>query len=168
MNKFKTDNFTRWIGKGLFLEFRRYDTEDLNLCLYTLKDEDHELYPSLYRLYMEMEDIHEAEFSKKYLGGYKHWKWLCNQDWFLPYVREWREELELLMMSRALRSIKEASLDSNNKVNLQASKYILDRTWDKNLVVTTPSREKARPTLDKLRDQVSQNTIQEDYKRLLT
>src|SRR5574337_902614 len=64
------------LTQSLFLEIGYTEQS-----IYTLKEEDYmyegKLYPSLKRLYLEMEDLTEYEFANTYLLGWKHWKRLC-------------------------------------------------------------------------------------------
>src|SRR5574337_457896 len=83
------------LTQSLFLEMG-YNTD---YAMYTLKDRNHEykgvLYPSLKALYLEESDPTEYLFADKYLLGYQHWKRICRNKMLLPYVEEWREELEI-------------------------------------------------------------------------
>jgi PHD/YefM family antitoxin component YafN of YafNO toxin-antitoxin module len=170
--KFKNDNGV-WFKKALF--FETCPMEDRYLTLYTLKDEDITVdgivYKSLYRLYMTMEDIHEVEFSNTYLGGYKHLKHLCEAQWFLEHINEWREELELLLMSKGFKKLKQA-LDEDERGALVASKYFLDRAWDEGIHnKPTVKRGRGRPNKQALQSKVVEHTssvsVLEDYKRLI-
>ena len=93
--------------------------------MYTLKDFDHNGYPSLYRLYMEIEDPTEFLFARKYLRGWEHWQMLCECTWFQPIVTRWRLELELSIKAKALSRLKQMA-DEEGKERLQANKALLD------------------------------------------
>jgi hypothetical protein len=68
------DKMGRPMTQALFLEIG-YETDK---AVYTLKDDDHThngvVYPSLKRLYLEMEDVVEYDFANTYLLGWSHWK----------------------------------------------------------------------------------------------
>jgi hypothetical protein len=116
------------LTQSLFLEMCYND-----YAVYTMKDEDHELngkfYPSIKKLYLEMEDPTEYDFSCKYLLGWQHWKRLCENKKIREHIDQWREELELKLRSRAVRDI--MNLCANENGNFQAAKYLADRGWDK-------------------------------------
>jgi hypothetical protein len=118
-------------GKARFLRelFFETTTADKTWVLYTLKDREHEGFPSLYLAYMAMEDLTEYEFANKYLEGWEHWVMLTNCAWFKPYVERWRKELDLKIKARYLKGIKqEAASGSRNA--LGAMKYLLERGWE--------------------------------------
>lgn len=159
LNKFRNASNSR-LTKGLFYETT---LEDKASVVYTLKPEDHKGYPSLYRLYMDEEDITEFSFAEKYLDGYDHWEMLCSSTWFKPYLKKWRRDLELKLRSRSLKRI-EAIASSEGKDSLSANKFLL--TYK-----DTPSG-KGRPSKEDIRraahDEFSSlNRVQEDYNRLL-
>lgn len=124
-SKFRSETNTRYL-KALFFE---QTLADKATVVYTLKDVDHEGYPSLYRLYMETNDPTEWKFATTYLDGWEHWEMLCGCNWFKPFVERWRRELELRMKSEALsRIMREAKTSS--KESFQANKYLLEKGWE--------------------------------------
>lgn len=157
MNKFKTVTGLYLLGK-LFLEQAYHDTERV---LYTLKDEDHRGYPSLYRLYMEMEDLTEYEFANKHLDGWKHWEMLSSALWFRPFIVRWRKELELKLKARALREIMEEAA-SGGKHAFQANKYLIEKGW-----VEKPEGKRGRPSKNEiLQEALSPSDVSEDLERI--
>lgn len=148
-----TGNF---ITQGLFLE-HQYDT---SRAIFTLKDEDYEfegvIYPSLKRLFLDMEDLGEYDFACEVLLGWRHWQRICNNKLFSKLIDEWRKELEIKMRGRAIKTIaKEAGSDSRSA--LAAAKWMADRGWAK--------RQPGRPsTEDVQRETEIQAGIAADYK----
>ena len=101
---------------------------DKSLVVYTLKDRDHEGYPSLYRLYIEGNDLTEYEFANTYLEGWAHWEALCSCTWFKPYLERWRRELLLKNKAQALkRIISESKSDSRNAFT--ANRFLVTSGW---------------------------------------
>lgn len=147
------DTQGRPLTQGLFLEIQ-YDTR---YAVYTLKDEDFEyegkLYPSLKRLYLEMEDVVEYTFANRYLLGWNHWKRLQENKLFTARIEEWREELELKLRSQAIRDILDMTADEKS---FQAAKFIADKGWDK-LKVGRPR------TADKIKEEALMASIENDY-----
>lgn len=145
-----------WRTKSLFFE---QSDSDKTFVLYTLKDKDHEGFPSLYRLYMETADLTEYEFAVKHLGGWDHWTTLCNLTWFKPIVNKWREELFLRAQSAALRKVQESAA----KGNLVANRYLLERGWE-------PKKSTGRPSKEAIKSEAKrqQDEFMEDYNRIMT
>lgn len=115
------DAMNRWRTRSLFCETNR--TKDDYPSVYTLKQQDHNGLPSLYRLYMETGDITEYEFAEEHLGGWQHWLTLCKSDWFQEHVTLWRDELEVRLRSQALRAIAEDAA-SQSKSAIASAKYL--------------------------------------------
>lgn len=114
------------LTQSLFLEIG-YNTE---FAVYTLKDDDHvyegKIYPSLKKLYLEMEDPTEYEFATTYLLGWRHWKRLCENKAIRKFIDEWREELELKLRCRGVK----ATIESAANGNFNAAKWLADRGWE--------------------------------------
>ena len=123
--KFKNINGV-WITRDLFHE----TASDKSNVIYTLRQEDYNGYPSLYRLYMETNDVTEYNFAVQYLGGWSHWKALQKATFFEPYLLEWREELETRARSFALAKIIEAGKGSG-PIAYAAQKFVANKEWDK-------------------------------------
>lgn len=120
------DSMGRPLTQTLFLE-TAYSSE----AIYTLKEVDHlyegKVYPSIKRLYLEMEDPTEYEFATTYFLGWKHWARICANKLLLKHIEEWREELELKLRSRAIKQAMQAAATSGG--NFQAAKWLADRGW---------------------------------------
>lgn len=112
------------LTQSLFLEIGYTD-----FSVYTLKDQDYEyngkMYPSLKRLYLEMEDPTEYEFANECLLGWRHWIRLCENKQIAKHIDEWRAELEYKLRSKAVRMM----LSSAKGGNYQAAKWFADRGW---------------------------------------
>lgn len=118
------------LTQSLFLEINYTD-----YAVYTLKDEDYEykgnIYLSLKRLYLEMEDPKEYLFANKYLLGWQHWKRLCENKLIRKHIDEWREELDLKLASRGVKDM--INLCAQENGSFQAAKYLIEKGWDKRL-----------------------------------
>lgn len=101
---------------------------DKHGVVYTLKERDHEGFPSLYRLYMEVDDPTEYTFATQHLDSWDHWETLCECNWFKPYVSRWRRELEIRTKAKALVKIKAVS-ESDAKEAYQAHKFLVSMGW---------------------------------------
>lgn len=153
-----TNKFKNAVGAHLLKPiFYEYDNSEHLQSVYTLKEYDHEvngvIYPSLRRLYVEAEDPTEYEFATQYLDGWVHWKKLANSSFFQPYLKEWREELEVRLRAKALNRIKTRAL-SGDKDSHQADKILLSGGWK-----TEEEKNRGRP---------SKNKIQEEANKLFT
>lgn len=120
------DTTGNYITQGLFIDFR-YDPKYAKYCLAPEdKEYDGVVYPSLKRLYLEMEDLTEYEFAYKYLCDWEHWERICENKILRAHVEKWREELEVKLRARAIKAIaqKAATGDFNS------AKWIADRGWE--------------------------------------
>lgn len=163
---FQRNTMPRRPLQTLFWETRA-QYPDSNNIKYTLKDQDHNGYPSLYRLYMEMEDTTEWEFAQAYLEDYQHWMALCECTWFKAHAERWRHELQQKLRARALRSIKQVAND-DQKDSYAANKYLLDKGY---ATPEPPSSRRGRPSKDHIAREARRlaeeaNIIKEDSERL--
>lgn len=150
-----------------------YETCNDGTAIYTLKDRDlvkgDKTYLSLYRLYMETEDLTEYEFATQYLDSWAHWQVLIQCTWFIPYVNRWREELDLKTKAAALKMIQKEAKDKNSKNLFQANKVLIDRSWEnKSSKMVTPrgrpSKEEVQGEL--LRQVEEERRVDEDLERI--
>lgn len=115
----------RFITQSLFLEINYTDHS-----AYTLKDDHYvyngKLYPSIKRLYLEMEDPTEYEFATTYFCGWRHWQRLLDNKGIRKYIDEWREELEYKLRAKGIKRI---IAEVNGSNGMQASKWLADRGW---------------------------------------
>lgn len=130
-----TNSMGRWRTKSLFYELT---LEDKSEVLFTLKEEDHEGFVSLYRLYMEMADLGEHRFAQKHLGGWSHWIEIANASWFKSYIDSWREELTAKIRTEAIVGLQEEA--RTGKARFQALKFLAEKGWE-----TKPKVASARP-----------------------
>lgn len=145
--------------KQLFYETADTDRE---FVLYTLKDDDHEGYPSIRRLYVEFEDETEYEFARAYFGSWRHWKRLLECSWFRPVIEEAREELSVRLAAKNLVKIREKALSGD----LKANQYLLERKWvSKKEPVGRPSKEKIKAEAEKLFS--DKQDVTSDFERIL-
>ncbi len=140
--------------------------QDTKLAVYTLKDWDHEGYPSLYRLYMDTADLKEYTFAEEYLDGLEHWEMLCKTNWFKPYAERWRKELLLKTQGMALKRIQEVAQTKDHKSAYEASKFLLAASW------ASPGHSKGRPSKEQVKEEAqriaqTEKEIAEDAERIL-
>lgn len=160
-SEFRSSNRKRLL-KGLFYEQTGADKTGVK---YTLKDEDHLGYPSLSRLYLEMNDPTEYSFALAYLESWDHWLMLLECNWFKPYVERWRQELEVKIRSKALASIireaKNASKDS-----FAANKFLIQGGW-----LPKAASKRGRPSKEDIQEAASKEIdllkqVTDDFNRL--
>ena len=150
-----------------YLQALFYETTlaDKRTVAYTLKDREHEGYPSLYLLYIKycIDDPTEYKFAVNCLDSLNHWEQICEGPWFQEYLTKWRREVDLAIRSRALVNIiRESKTPSKN--SFMANKFLLEGNWKQD-------RKAGRPSKDDIRkeayEQVSQaRQISEDAQRL--
>lgn len=119
----------RWITKGLFYELTLPDTRDH--CLFTLKDENHEVdgitYMSLKQAFLLCDDPTEYEFANKYLGGWGHWKAIQETKDLAPVIEEWREERDVKLKSIGQKRM--VDMAKQEDASFQAVKWLADEGW---------------------------------------
>lgn len=166
--KFRNATNGRYL-KGLFYETTLADKSSVS---YTLKDWDHTVedttYPSLYRLYLEKEDLTEYEFANAYLDGWEHWEMLTNCNWFKPYVERWRKELSLKVKAKALSRLK-AEAASSSKNAFVANRFLIEKGWVES---EGSSKGRGRPSKEEVKAAaheiaITDKRIDEDYARLV-
>ena len=139
---------------------------DKSTVVYTLKDQDHLGFASLYRLYMESNDPTEWRFATSHLDGWEHWEMLCQCTWFAPYIARWRRELQLRLASQALARIM-AEAKTNSRESFVANRYLLERGW-----MPKDSSKGGRPTKEAIRKEAHQiasesQQVASDFDRLM-
>ena len=160
---FKNNSGVHYI-KALFYEVALED--DRKYVLYTMKNYDHEGYPSIQRLFLEMNDPTEYTFATKYFDSWRHWKLVREAVWFKPIYNEMVEELHLRIKAKALFKIREAA-ENSDKDKMQANRYLLEGGYiDKEDKRGRPSKAKVKEEADKIvRDH---EQINDDYGRILS
>ncbi len=151
--KLMKDTSGRPMTQSLFLE-NGYDTDK---AVYTLKDDDHThkgiVYPSLKKLFLELEDVIEYEFANTYLLGWSHWQRLNKNKLMTKHFAEWREELELSLRSQGVRGIIDMTADEKG---FQACKWLVDKGWDK--------KQAGRPSKsEKLKEERQQAALDDEF-----
>jgi len=137
--------------KGLFFETTIPEEREIFNTKWTLKEEDHEyngkIYPSMKRIYIEMEDVTEYEFAMATLGSYKHWERVLESPIIRPHVDQWRKELNLKLKARAMKSIIKSATE-DEKLSFQAMKYLADNEYlDKKNKRGRPSKDEVKAEL---------------------
>lgn len=157
------DKGNKLLTTALFLEYSR----NPEFVLYTLNRQEVDGYPSLYQLYMAEEDFTEFTFAEKYFESYQHWKRICSTTWFTQYIADWREELELKVKSRSLKSlINKAESDSN------VAKYLLNNKWVEQAQEKNPvTNLRGRPSKEEIKSHLTlivneEKEIEKDYERI--
>lgn len=138
-SKFKCPVTGSFLTQALFFELQH----DHDRALYTLKEHDHTLpdgrvLPSIKRLYLEANDPTEYSFAVEHFYSWAHWKRCLGNSRIKAAVEEWREELEIKMMSQGIRGVLDEALVRDN---YQAAKWLAEKGWiDKR--VGRPTKEK--------------------------
>jgi hypothetical protein len=154
----KSPTFKNASGRYLLKELFFETALNKDNVVYTLKDQEHLGYPSLYEAYMLTDDPTEYSFAIEYLGSWKHWKELSECTWMKEFVSRWREELDIRMKAKALMEIREVAKSGKDK--LPANKYLLEKGWEAKPEKAT----KGRPTKDQINKEAQR--IAEDAARV--
>lgn len=78
------------------------------------------------KAFVECGDPTGIVFADTYLGGFEHWKTLRDSKGLEVEIASWEEELEARIRSDNLLNIKVMA-----KEQFQASKFLMDRGWEK-------------------------------------
>lgn len=163
---FKDPVTGNWYTQALFLELS-YNNKDN--VMYTLKEHDVEveingelrLLPSIKRLFVECGDPTEYLFATTYLGGWAHWKRICEKTKALhPYIEEWREELEVKLRSQGIQQMAE---HARGEKGMQASKWLAEKGWEEKKRGAPSKAEKEREL--KIQSKIHQE-VDDDLQRI--
>lgn len=161
MTEQKRDKFkgfgNKWLIDGLFLESTQNGDEG---CLYTLqpwdKRKNGKFYPSIHKLFVEMEDVSEWNFANTYFDGYQHWLLIKSKPWFKEYYQKMVEELNAKIAGKSVKRMleqMEAGEASQSTLAYLANKGYLDKA-----PVGKPKRKK--PLLKE------GNVVEADFERI--
>lgn len=152
------DDLGRYRTVSLFWETCPVATREKYPPIWTLKEHDHLGYTSIRALYLKHRDPTEYKFAKAVLGSWDHWKKLCELGWFQKHLKEWRDELEVLLRSEGARLMMRHSEE-----NVSAAKWIAQGDWKEQKAGRPKKEEVVRET--KIQAKVTQQT-QDEYDRI--
>ena len=118
-----------WRTASLFIE---YPTPQYP-PVYTLNEEDRTVngvfYPSLRKIYLSYNHTPENEydFAIEVLGSWEHWLRLCRGQ-ISQHIKAWREELEVKVRARAIKSLMKTSLEESS-AGATASKWLAEKGY---------------------------------------
>lgn len=137
MDRFKGSK-GHWLTKKLFLETCG---GDLDRVMYTLREEEKTYrgitYPSIKKIFIELEDPTEYFIATEYFGCWKHWV-LISEGILKNEIESWRDELEVRLRAKGLAQIR--TLSENGDRN--AAKILLDKGWSKRKAGAPSKQEK--------------------------
>lgn len=142
---------------------------DRSLVLYTLKSEEHESFPSLYKLYMDsvLQDPTEYAFAKAYFYGWEHWERLSETEWFKPYIEAWRREADIRLKATNLIVLQRVA-KAGGRESVAAARYLIEKGWEPKDKQATkrgrPSKEEVKQELE--RQAAIINTSEDEARRL--
>lgn len=150
-----------YFTKGLF--FETATTKDS--IVYTLKNDSHLGYPSLYRLYLQTRDPTDYKFANEHLGGWEHFTVLCDCEWFKPYITAWRRELAALLASEAFERLATIAVSNTGQIGYTCNRYLLERA---EMAAGASKRKKATHVApeDKTQEKAFMARIEADYERM--
>ena len=146
------DKMGRFRTQSLFWEYAFINNvrEEENILdpIFTLKDQDIVkegiTYPSLKKIYLSYDHVpgFEYEFAIDVFNSWDHWVKLADNSTadIKAHIRSWREELEIKLKAKAIKSIMQTSLMDDAK-GFNAAKYLADKGY-------TPTR--GRPSKEEL------------------
>ena len=154
----------RYPTQSLFLEYKSKYKNRTPDTKYTLKDEADQGFPSLYRLYLDMDDPTEFLFAEKYFKGWSHWEALCASEFFQPHLLRMRDHLAKKNRALAIQNLKLVAVDPTHKNHYLANKYLAEVE----IGSTPPAKRKVgRPLKEKISPmEPSAEKIKQDLQRI--
>lgn len=166
-------NYTnRYLTDGLFFE---RPGSSMSNCVFTLEEQDdltNGLH-SLYKLFIDSDDLTEYKIATDVFGSTTHWDRLCQCKWFQPYLSKMREDLKRKLRSKAIAEIMDMVLStSSDAVRLNALKYLSKEGIDFFEDVPVSRIKRGRPTKEEVRGNLHIITkeaqdVLKDYERIL-
>ena len=134
--------------------------------LFTIKEEDEGDLASLRRLFLEIADPTEYRFAKEVFKSWKAWDALRKSPVFKPYLDEWKEELEIKLMSESIFAIRSAINDGKaiTGVQLSAAKFVASPSGKEPSKRGRPSKQEKLEKLEQ--EQRSKTSLADDLKRI--
>jgi hypothetical protein len=137
------------LTEGLFIE----SCNDKQTALYTLGVRDRRVagvfYPSLHKLYVEMEDVAEYNFATLYFESYSHWLKIKTlalfKDVYAAMVGELNAKLRGVAINVMIEQVK------SGEANQSTLKYLADNDY-------LPKASKGRPTKEAVDKEVRKQT----------
>lgn len=96
--------------------------------------------PSIYQLYLDLEDVEEFLFAATYFLGMEHWRRVCEAPFFQPHLRKMREDLEKKIKSRAMQQIIAESSNKDSKNYFSALKWLAEKGYKEKAQKGRPSK----------------------------
>lgn len=119
------DSVGRFRTQSLFRE-TSYQVKDHD-PIYTLKEVDPQgKLPSLWKIYVELNDPTEYEFAKLCFGSWRHFRHLCTLRWFSDYINQYRDELQVKLQCEGIQRLKG---HAQEKGGTPAAKYLAEAGW---------------------------------------
>ena len=155
------DDTGKWLTRAVFWETRHA----IYPPSFTLKNYDLEkdgvVYPSLKNIFLTYADPTEYSFAVEVLGGWEHWHSMQKSYELSPIFQSWREELEVMLRSEALKAMRRSAIEDGSK-GVAAAKYLAEKGCEKT---------RGRPSKDELarEERVRSNIkaeLDEDAERL--
>jgi len=121
------DSKGRYRTASLFWEFKNKNYSPI----YSLSPKDKGECPSLHQIYLELSTAPidgEYEFAMAAFGSWKQWTRICENTQLRAYIDEWRDELEVKVRSKAIKSLVETAAEEGSK-GTAAAKWVAGGQW---------------------------------------
>ena len=153
--------------KSLFYELSYHDPE---YAIFTTKEHDIEFQGrkmvSLQQLYVAMvpNDPTEYEFAQTVFGSWEVWEKIQKAPQIAPFVKRWRNEVEVKVKSQAIQAIAE-EMKTGGRSSFSAAKLLLEKGWlDKDNASQAKKKLAAKEQEDQNKEALA--LLSEDAERL--
>lgn len=158
---YKTDN-NIWYTRQLFWEQQQLLPRESRIIepIFSLSSDK----PGLINAratFVALDDPTGYEWAEKYLGSWAHWEKLIECPWFAPHLEDWKREIDVKGVNKAVQRIKEIAVGESSQA-LPANRYIAEKGWEK--ARGRPSKSEIKGELLKATKRVEEH--EEDMKRI--
>lgn len=165
MDKFRNISNV-WRTRALFEDAPLGTVYNENIPIYWLNRPPNYdgLKPIMREEFIKLEDITGIKLANKFFGGYEHFKYLLDCEWFKAAFDSWLAELQLIKQAEHLSKIEEIARGDTPQA-FQASKYLAGKEYEE-----SPAK-RGRPSKDEISGNLKQETrklseARENYKRM--
>lgn len=158
------DKMGRFRTRSLFKETWKKNPNLDSPPLFSLKaDDDVNGLISLKRIYLDVSDPTEYRFAVGLFKDPRHWKHLCELEWFAPFLEKWRWELRAKLRAQAIDNLIRLSEDNLAAIKTLATEDFIYQSY---LDEGPLKKRVGRPNKDKPDNSPSEETLADDAARI--
>lgn len=155
-------NGVAYVTRSAIAELKIWYDDDKYKPTFTLSDEDHDGLYSFPKLFLKYyTDPTEMQFvNEVFEGDLDHWEKFKKSSGFEPIYEKLRKKADIMLQSAAISKIVSIAFDENNKNNLPALKYLVEKKPVK------AEKGAGRPKKEPKEDEIDSKDLLKDIERL--